>query len=240
MRAGSPRTVGVVAGGDDIHPDVVSRLPAFDYVIAADSGLHAALRLGLRVDLVVGDLDSVDHALLERSDAEVDRHPTAKDQTDIVLALDRARDLGAGAAVVVSGGGGRLDHALANLLVLAAPRYAHMRVSAHIGDAAVAVVRDRWETRAPAGTVVSLFAVDGPARVTTEGLRYPLHDEVLAPLSSRGVSNEFAGGPAVVRVSDGTVLMIRPGDELRHSGVDPGDRQDADTPPSGATGGDAS
>lgn len=241
MRAGRPDTVGVVAGGDEIAADVAARLPVFDYVIAADSGLHAALRLGLRVDLIVGDLDSVDHALLERTDVDVDRHPIAKDQTDIVLALDRACDLGARAAVVVSGGGGRLDHALANLLVLAAPRYAHMRVSAQIGDATVAVVRDRWEAAAPAGTVVSLFAVDGPARVTTEGLRYPLHDEILAPLSSRGVSNEFTGGPAVVSVTGGILLTIRPGTERRHSGVgSPAPRDAAAASPSGALGEDPS
>jgi thiamine pyrophosphokinase len=220
--ADTSQTIGVVAGGDDVDPDLSARLPTFDYVIAADSGLHAALRLGLTVDLIVGDLDSVDRALLERSDAQVDRHPAAKDQTDIVLALDRAHGLGASAVVVVSGGGGRLDHALANLLVLAAPRYADMRISAHIGDAAVAVVRDRWETAAPAGTVVSLFAVDGPARVTTDGLRYALRDDVLTSLSSRGVSNEYVGGPAAVTVREGTVLAIRPGGERRHSRAEDG------------------
>jgi thiamine pyrophosphokinase len=120
--------------------------------------------------------------------------------------------------VVVSGGGGRLDHAFSNLLVLASPRYSRVRVRALIGDAEVAVVRDHHVMTAPAGTVVSLFAVGGPARgVTTEGLRYPLRDEVLDPLSSRGVSNEFAGGPAAVRVADGVLLVIRPGGERRDS-----------------------
>jgi thiamine pyrophosphokinase len=212
------RTVAVIAGGDAVDPAVVGRIGDTDYVIAADSGLHAALRIGLTADLVVGDLDSVDHALLDRPGLEVDRHPAAKDQTDIVLALDRARDLGAREVVVVSGGGGRLDHALANLLVLASPRYARLGVRALIGDAEIAVVRDRHAMAAPAGTVVSLFAVDGPALgVTTEGLRYPLHDEVLGPLSSRGVSNEFAGGPAAVHLAHGTLLVIRPGGEQRDS-----------------------
>ena len=225
MRPDEVRTVAVIAGGQAVSPAIAGRIGEVDYVIAADSGLHAAERLGLTADLVVGDLDSVDPALLERPGLEVDRHPSAKDETDIVLALDRALDLGAHDAIVVSGGGGRLDHAFANLLVLASPRYAQVRVRALIGDAEVAVVRDHHAMTAPAGTVVSLFAVDGPARgVTTEGLRYPLRDEVLDPLSSRGVSNEFAGGPAAVRLCHGVLLIIRPGGERRDSRRDDGHR----------------
>jgi thiamine pyrophosphokinase len=218
MRPDAVETVAVIAGGQAISPAVAARVGDVDYVIAADSGLQAAERLGLVVDVVVGDLDSVDPALLERRDLEVDRHPRAKDQTDIVLALDRARDTGATEAIVVSGGGGRLDHALANLLVLASPRYAQMRIRALVGEAEVAVVRHRHTMTAPAGTVVSLFAVDGPALgVTTEGLRYPLRDEVLDPLSSRGVSNEFSGGPASITIAHGALLVIRPGGERRDS-----------------------
>ncbi len=225
MRPDEVRTVAVIAGGQAVSPAIAGRIGEVDYVIAADSGLHAAERLGLTADLVVGDLDSVDPALLERPGLEVDRHPSAKDATDIVLALDRASDLGAHDAIVVSGGGGRLDHALANLLVLASPRYAQVRIRALIGDAEVAVVRDHHTMTAPAGTVVSLFAVDGPARgVTTEGLRYPMRDEVLDPLSSRGVSNEFAGGPAAVRLCHGVLLIIRPGGERRDSRRDDGHR----------------
>lgn len=208
----APRTVAVIAGGDPVDPLLAAHLGEIDYVIVADSGLHAALRLGLRTDLIVGDLDSVDRELLDGVEAEVERHPRAKDRTDLVLALDRARELGAGELIVVSGGGGRLDHALANVLVLAAPRYADVCVRAYIGRARIDVVRSRHATTGGSGEVVSLFAVDGPARgVTTTGLRYALRDETLEPLSSRGVSNEFEGGSASVAVADGTLLVIRPG-----------------------------
>lgn len=214
MSSGTGRTVGVVVGGELVDSALADELPAFDHVIAADSGLHAAQRLGLRTDLLVGDLDSVDRELAEELDIDVERHPRAKDQTDIVLALERACDLGAERVVVVSGGGGRLDHALANVLVLASPRYAHLQVCAHIGRARVDVVWSQLAMSGVPGAVVSLFAVDGPAvGVTTDGLRYGLDDAVLESLSSRGVSNEFVGGPASVVVADGTLLVVRPGDE---------------------------
>jgi thiamine pyrophosphokinase len=206
-----PSSVLVVAGGDAVDPAMADRIGPVGHVIAADSGLHVADQLGFGVDVVVGDLDSADPEALERDGLEIDRHPRAKDQTDIVLALDRALDVGARHVVVVSGGGGRLDHALANLLVLAAPRYAPMGVRALIGDAEVVVVRDRHAMTGEPGSVVSLFAIDGPAHgVVTEGLRYPLHHETLEPLSSRGVSNELAARQATVALSAGVLLVVRP------------------------------
>lgn len=210
----SPDTVAVLVGGAPVDPLLRAHLDDVDYVIAADSGLYAAEHLGLRTDLLVGDLDSVDAAAIVDAPFDIDRHPQAKDRTDIVLALDRARELGPRRLIVISGGGGRLDHAFGNLLVLASPDYAGMQVDAFIGHARLAVIRGRRDLSGPRGRLLSLFAIDGPARgVTTSGLRYPLGDAVLEPLSSRGVSNEFLGGPAVVSLTSGTLLSIQPGEE---------------------------
>jgi thiamine pyrophosphokinase len=60
------------------------------------------------------------------------------------------------------------------------------------------------------GAFLTLLPVNGPARVRTEGLRWPLVDEVLEPGSSRGVSNEFATEWAWVAVGEGVVLAIQP------------------------------
>jgi len=209
-----PDSVAVFAGGGPVDPSLRHEVGSVDYVIAADSGLYAARRLSLPVDLLVGDLDSVDEADIVDASFEIDRHPRAKDHTDIVLALDRARALRPRRLVVVSGGGGRLDHAFANLLVLAAPDYADMQVDALIGGARVAVIRARRELSGPEGGLISLFAVRERAHgVTTSGLRYELRDDVLEPLSSRGVSNEFIGGPATVRLTSGVLLSIQPAED---------------------------
>jgi thiamine pyrophosphokinase len=92
--------------------------------------------------------------------------------------------------------------------------YAELETDAFIGDARVFVIRRQRDLVGPEGALISLFAVDGPAvGVTTSGLRFPLRDEVLEPLSSRGVSNEFLGGPASVSLTAGTLLAIQPGEE---------------------------
>ncbi len=187
----------------------------WEWVVAADSGLDHAYGLDLEVDLVVGDLDSVTSASLDRATASgvaVQRHPRDKDATDLALALDAAVERGASELVVVGVGGGRPDHELANLLLLAAPGYAGVDVEARTAAARFTVVRSRpCRLQGRPGDVVTLLPVHGPARgVRTEGLRWSLDDDVLEPGSTRGVSNELSQPVASVVVGAGVVLAVQP------------------------------
>jgi thiamine pyrophosphokinase len=212
MDAHRSRTVVVVAGGDPVTTDVLEALPPDAMVVAADSGVDHALALGLRIDVAIGDFDSVSDEGLEAAGAQgatVERHPEAKDAIDLELALDTAVELGAERVVVVGGGGGRLDHHLANLLLLAHEKYAGVVVEARTGAARVHVVRDRVEIVGRADRLVSLLPVHGAARgVRTEGLVYPLHGDELLAGTSRGVSNRFVGGRATVTVDEGVLLCV--------------------------------
>ena len=204
----------VFAGGDPPPPDALRGLPPADLVIAADSGLEHAMALGFPVDLIVGDLDSADPAAIDAAvaaGAAVEHHPEAKDATDLELALLAARDRGCTRAIVVGGHGGRLDHFLANALLLASSALAGLRVEARLGDARVFVVRDEHELHGEAGDLCTLLPLGGPALgVRTEGLRYPLHGETLEPGSTRGVSNELLSSVARVSLVDGVLLAILP------------------------------
>ena len=214
---GGVSTAVVFAGGDPPARTALRDVPAVDLVIAADSGLAHARALGVGVDLVVGDLDSVDRADLDAAvaaGAVVERHPTAKDATDLELALLAARDRGAAEIVVVGGHGGRLDHFLGNVLLLGAAELSGVRVWARLADATVMVVRDHAELAGSPGSLCSLLPVGGPAEgVRTERLRFPLERETLFPGSTRGVSNEFLAPTAAVTLERGVLLAVVP-----HSG----------------------
>jgi thiamine pyrophosphokinase len=204
-------TVLVIAGGD--APAGVE-VPRDAFVIAADSGVDHARSLGLRVDVAIGDFDSVSPAGLEwaeRVGARIVRHEQEKDATDLELALDAALELGPDRILVVGAGGGRLDHFLANLLLLGAERFGSVSVDAYVGSAHVCVVRGERTIVGRPGELVTLLPVNGPARgVTTAGLVYPLDDATLEPGSSRGVSNVLAGPEARVAVGSGVLLVIQP------------------------------
>lgn len=212
---GASDTVVVVTGGDPVDPAHLPVLPPGTPVIAADSGIEHAHALGLVVDLAIGDFDSVSPEALARATAEgarVERHPAAKDATDLELALDAALALGPARVHVLGGHGGRLDHLLANALLLAAPAYAAVEVTAQMGVARVTVVRRQVTLTGPLGDLVSLMALHGPATgVTTSGLLYPLAGDDLRPGSTRGVSNELVHEQATVTVGGGVLVAVQPG-----------------------------
>ncbi|WP_052667263.1 thiamine diphosphokinase [Nitriliruptor alkaliphilus] len=215
----SPRTPAdaiVLADGDPVDAATVGQLPTRAVVIAADGGLRLAGPLGLRTDLVVGDFDSVDPDLLAAAEADgtvVERHPVAKDRTDLALALDAAVGAGVQRITVVGGAGGRADHLLANWLLLAADDYAGCQVRSWSAAARTDVLRPgrTAELAGPVGALISLLPAHGPAReVRTSGLVFPLDGEDLPPGTSRGVSNRFAAPHATVTLAAGVLLAVRP------------------------------
>jgi thiamine pyrophosphokinase len=210
-------TVIVVAGGGPPLRDVL--LPRGAAVVAADGGLELALALGLRVDVAVGDFDSVSSEALaeaETAGTRIERHPQAKDATDLELALQVAAALDPKRILVIGAEGGRLDHLIAGLLALGSERYAGFEVDAILGDTTtIHVVRGERRLAGEPGGLLTLLAVNGPAvGVVTEGLVYPLRGETLEPGSTRGVSNVFSAADARVRLERGVLLAIRPGSDL--------------------------
>ena len=207
-------TVLVFAGGDPPPSTVLDRVPAEayerGYVIAADSGFDHARRLGVEVDLVVGDMDSISAEGLAAA-KEVDQYPTDKDSTDLAIALDTAARRKPTRVIVVGGAGGRIDHFLANTGLLASPEYADLELVWLPGNAIVHVVRRRVQLSGSPGDLVSLLPFGEPVRgVTTDGLRWPLHDALLAPGTSLGVSNQMLGKRATVEVLEGVLLSVQP------------------------------
>ena len=200
--------VWIFAGGDSLSPEVVADLPQQAYVIAADSGLDLARRLGASVDRLIGDLDSVSPAALESLPADaIARYPTDKDATDLELAVRAARDLGADRIVVVGGHGGRLDHHLANAALLATQE--GVDIEWRTGSSTLYRVNGTLRLDVPAGTIVSLLAIGGPAYgITTEGLRWPLDNATLLPGSTRGVSNVAVAAQITVRVQRGNLAVV--------------------------------
>jgi thiamine pyrophosphokinase len=206
-------TVIVVSSGGRPQDGALPRASA---VIAADGGLEHARALGLRVDVAVGDFDSAAAETVEaarRAGARIERHPAEKDATDLELALETALSFGPHRILVLGADAGRLDHLLAGVLALASESLSGVHLDAVLGRARLHVVRVERTLTGEAGELISLLAVGGPAEgVTTEGLRYPLRGETLAPASSRGVSNVFTEEEARITVERGVLLAVRPGE----------------------------
>ena len=208
----------VLNGGPSPHPAARRAWrPDTALVIAADSGLQEADLLGLSVDLVVGDMDSVTAVALanaERRGTSIERYPPEKDSTDLELALQAARLRGATSVTVVSGiGNDRFDHVLAAVELLASPQWFDIRIDALFGSAWLHVLHPEGlvEVRGEPGDLVSLIPLGGRAAgVTLRGFRYPLEQATLEPGSTLGVSNELRNTSGTVSLRTGTLVVIQP------------------------------
>jgi len=191
-----------------------------DLIIAADGGAAHARASGVTPHVVVGDMDSLPpdlRAELEAAGTRFLSHPAAKDETDLELALIHAVEQGADEVVVLAALGGRLDQAVANILLLAHPALAGVAVRIVEGTQTAFLVRDHAVIHGSPGDIVSLLPLGGDALgVTADGLRWPLRDEALRFGPARGVSNVLLGRRARVRVREGILLCVVTRSQNKH------------------------
>lgn len=192
-----------------------------ELVVAADGGARQAERLGVRVDIWVGDGDSLASAgveTLRAAGSSITVTPVDKDETDTELAVGAALTAGAVRLSIVGAvGGARLDHALANVALLAAASLTGRDVRL-VGPSARIRLLEAGAVRLEGrpGDLVTLLPIGGDALgVATDGLRYPLHDETLLLGRTRGVSNVRLGPVAEVRLRAGRLLVIETPARLR-------------------------
>jgi thiamine pyrophosphokinase len=211
--AGKPCQIAVVANGAFDHPQRLAQILAgADQVIAADGGGNWLYSQGRIPDLVVGDLDSITSEALAAFQAHgcaLQQHRPDKDETDTELALLAARERGATRIVLLGALGGRIDHTLANVLLLAMPQLRGSEVSIFDGTSFLSLARKEAIISGEIGDLVSLIPWGGAVHgIRTEGLRYPLREESLCVGPARGVSNVLARPQARVTLEAGALLVI--------------------------------
>ena len=204
-------TVLIFAGGDAPDVGLLQELPDSDVVVAADSGYDHAVGLGLRVDVLVGDMDSITSTPLPRH-VVVERHPTDKDATDLELALDFVARDSPDRVVVVGGSGGRVDHELATAGLMCSARWPSIDDLDWVSNRGwIYVIRERRIIHGDKGSSLSLVPLGGSARsVTTKGLKWELKGETIEAGSTRGVSNVMTGPTVDIAVEDGCLLAVVP------------------------------
>lgn len=211
-------TAFVVTGGSPPDPRLTSILDRPDLVVCADSGFDHAVSIGLSVDVIVGDLDSISSTGLERARSlgvEVAEARPDKDETDTELALVECIRRGATSIVLLTGGGDRIDHLLGVIAALSDETLDVLeRLEAWFGRDHLSVVRPHRPATIDLaiGVTLSLLPLSGPALgVRTSGLEWPLSGDTLDSGRARGVSNRTILPTVSVSLDEGCLAVIAPG-----------------------------
>jgi thiamine pyrophosphokinase len=209
--------LGVVFTGGESPPSQVSSnllKGKSAIIVAADSGLLAAERAGIKPDYIIGDMDSLDTSKLDAYPCEcVIRHDRDKDYTDTELAFSLLREKGCDCIWIAGGGGGRIDHLLAIRCLFEREifpcRWLTGSADIHCIDAASGV--NTLSVKAEKNVYVSVFPVScGQWEAKSEGLKWPLDGLVWDSGSSFGVSNTAVNGEISITAVKGRFLVILP------------------------------
>ena len=198
----------VFTGGEIYHQYIEERPEEGDLIIAADAGYRNATLMGVHINILIGDLDSL--GMIPDDVDEVIKLPAEKDETDTQIAVDTAIERGADEIVIVGSTGGRLDHALSTLAIL--EKNWEKRISIYIvngqnrvryiKNSGFIVVRSKYK-------YFSLIAADEKVKgVSIEGAKYPLKNKMLTRNNQFAVSNEILKNAALINVKKGGIFII--------------------------------
>ena len=196
--------------GGIIHPDNITEHPkAEDLCIAADQGYHNAVRLGERVDILIGDFDSIGQVPRDAV-GEIREVPAEKDLTDTQIALEIAVDAGADEVILIGGLSGRLDHTLSNLGILEDMYLRNIHGYMTDGQNRVHYLKNSSTLIArSAYKYISILAADETVKgVSMEGGKYPLKNKTLSRRLQYAVSNEITVNVVLISVKKGGIFII--------------------------------
>ena len=199
----------IYTGGEIFPENITEKAKAGDIKIAADGGYKNALRLGVKVDILLGDFDSIGEHKTDEN-VEIIKVPAEKDFTDTQLAVETAIERGADEIVIIGGLSGRLDHTMSNISILEdlSTRRVHALITD--GNNRIRFINSTSTLIAKSGYkyVSILLASEKAKGVSAEGCKYPLKNAKLQRNVQYAISNEIDGNCALISVRKGAVYIV--------------------------------
>lgn len=185
-----------------------------DMLIAVDGGYDTVRKLRMIPDVIVGDFDSVQQMPEE---GNIIRLNPVKDETDMLYAVQYARNAGYRTCFLLGGTGGeRISHTIANVQILS--YYEDMRCFLFDQKEVLFLLRNEEVVfDKECKGYISVFSLsDESAGVDEQGLKYELEHACLKSSYPIGVSNEFIGVESRISVKNGVLLLVTEQEQLQH------------------------
>jgi thiamine pyrophosphokinase len=209
------RKIIIIANGDNnLEGKDLENLSPFYKIICADGGTRIAFNMGLKPDIIVGDLDSLTDDLWEKvkdQRIELKIYPKEKDETDLELAVKEALKFSPDIIYFIGLIGGRIDHTLSNLLFLERIKKKGIEIVVLDKNLEIYLMTDNEEKIlfGKEGEILSLIPISEKVEgIILKGLKYLLNNESLMRDLTRGISNEFIENKAYIKIKSGTLLII--------------------------------
>lgn len=183
-----------------------------DFVLCADGGIKHTYDLDIHVDLIIGDLDSVDERFddfVSKHQIPIEKYPIEKNATDVELAIDYLVAQGFKVITFMGVMGGRLDHTLANIFLLKSLTKKHIVGRIIDEKNIVYYTDDTLKLTKKSGFYVSLIPLSKEGIIVTlNGFYYTLQKDHISFGSTHGISNYIVNHEGTIHIHDGAALVV--------------------------------
>lgn len=199
----------IIANGSFLPETLIRRIVADKFVLVLDGAFNRLHELGIKPDVLLGDLDSVDQSLVEREDLSI-IHAPDQDKTDLQKGIVYCDDLGmARIEIICATGGERMDHVLGNFRTLRSCYDVERELIMHTAHQSIRFVKNGSCTiQGKPGDKCGIMAFP-EAYFTSKGLRWNGDHHFLEFAYSESTCNELISERAIIEVQ-GEALVIEP------------------------------
>lgn len=201
----------IIANGRAPSKKVISffNKKGYSTLICADGGANSALKLGLVPDFIIGDLDSVSvEAINFFSGKSTIIKIERQNDTDVEKCLKFAIRKGFSEALLLGVTGDRLDHTICNLGIVL-KFYDKIKCNIVAENSFLTPTDKTTLLKSKPGETISLYAFNSKTKITSKGLKYPLHNSILPFGQRESTSNVSTKKEVKLIVKGGIVFIIR-------------------------------
>ncbi|NNG26651.1 MAG: thiamine diphosphokinase [Ignavibacteriaceae bacterium] len=201
----------ILANGKPPRKKVItfSQKNGYETLICADGGANSALKLGLIPYHIIGDLDSISKAALDKfkSRSNIINYKRQSD-TDVENCLKFVIKNKFKEVLLIGVTGNRLDHTFCNLGIVL--KFFHqINISLIAENSFLKPYKGKQEIKTFKGETISLYGFDRRTKITSKGLKYPLKNISLPFGEKESTSNIATSNLLRLNISNGVIFIIR-------------------------------
>ena len=193
----------IIGAGSFNNPKIIKEKD--DLLICADGGYLYARKLDLKVDLLVGDFDSLKNIPLDVQTVKLNK---IKDETDLYIAIEEGIKRGYQTFDIYGALGGRIEHTIANIQILANLKSKGLTAKLIDDKTIVEMLSTGTYIYNERCGYISLFSYTKESTITIKNLLYEVNNKTISNEFPLGIDNEFIGKESTVTVHNGLVLSI--------------------------------
>jgi len=199
----------IIAGGESVNKEVIYKyIEKANFIIGVDKGAEIAYKYDFKLDILIGDFDSIDEEILEKIDTEILKYPKEKDKTDLELSLDYVLEKEYKSVVILNALGNRLDHTMGNIFLI--EKYNDLDIKIIDNNTEIFLLNEKEVILEDKNDyILSIVPISQNVEIKNlQGTKYKLKDKRITRGSTLCISNLIKKSQCLISIKKGSAFII--------------------------------